>query len=293
MKFVPNAVTGKLARQLLKVKKGSPTILFAAGVVGVVGAGVMACRATLKLEEVLDEHKKNMGVAEIIESEKYTEEDRKKDIAYIHVRTAVKVGKLYAVPVLLGAASIAALTGSHNILSKRNAALTAAYAALEKGFNEYRERVLEQVGEDKEREFRYPLEKVEVVDPETGKKKNVKRVCGEGMSMYARFFDKNSTSWSLTPEYNVLFLRCQQNWANDRLRAKGHLFLNEVYDALGIERSSEGQVVGWVVDCGGDGYVDFGIFDSPASDRFFDFVVGNEGGIWLDFNVDGVVYDKI
>ena len=81
--------------------------------------------------------------------------------------------------------------------------------------------------------------------------------------------------------------------ANDRLNAKGFVFLNDVYKDLGLEQIPAGQAVGWYKNNkrGGDNFVDFGIFENP--DRFNDFMAGREGSIWLDFNVDGVIYDLI
>lgn len=290
MKLIPNAVTTKYARQVLLGRKNSPTILFGMGVAGMVGSTLLACRATLKLEEVLNTANYNLSIANSLEHDDYSEMDRKKDISIIYVQSAVKIGTLYAPSLLLGAFSISALTASHNILTQRNVALTAAYAALDKGFSEYRARVIEKYGEDQDRKFRYETEIVEVVD-EKGKKSKATRVAPGAESIYARFFDQFSASWSKEPEYNLLFLRAQQNYSNDLLKSRGHLFLNEVYTMLGIEHSSAGAVVGWVIGEEGDNFVDFGIFDDKQGCR--DFVNGREGSILLDFNVDGVIYDKI
>jgi hypothetical protein len=63
---------------------------------------------------------------------------------------------------------------------------------------------------------------------------------------------------------------------------------------LGIDRSKAGSVVGWVItkEGTGDNFIDFGVFDGD-NPRARDFVNGREGSILLDFNVDGVIYDKI
>lgn len=281
------------AHRSLLLQKHSPTLLFGAGIAGIVTSTVLACRSTLKLQDVLDDAQNNMKIAKSLEHENYSESDRQKDIALIYIQSTMKVVKLYAPAIIIGGASIAALTSSHNILTKRNAALTAAYAALEHGFEEYRRRVVEKYGEEEDREFRYGSERIEVVDPETKKKSVVARVGPEGASIYARFFDQLSTSWSKEPEYNLVFLKCQQTYANDLLRSRGHVFLNEVYDSLGIPRSKAGAVIGWILDQDGntDNYIDFGIFDGNEKAR--DFVNGREGSILLDFNVDGVIFDKI
>lgn len=294
MKLVPAAITQKVARNALLARRASPGMLFGAGIVGMVGSTVLACRATLKLEEVLDEAHSNLDTARNLDHPEYSEKDRHRDIALIRFQTSVKIVRLYAPAVLVGGASIAALTSSHVILNRRNVALTAAYAAVEKGFNEYRARVVEKYGEDEDRNLRYGSEEVEIIDPDTNKKRTVTRVAPGDPSIYARFFDPYSTSWSREPEYNMVFLKAQQNYANDMLKARGHVFLNEVYDMLGLPRSKAGAVVGWVYSKDGetDNFINFGVFNGQ-SQQARDFVNGFEGSILLDFNVDGVIYDKI
>lgn len=298
---VPNAVSRRFARQILVTQKHSPTILFAAGIVGVGATVVTACRATLKVEDVLMEIQKDLvDVSDLAarKPEKYTQKDEQRVKAYIYLRGSAKLAKLYGPSVVLGVTSIACLSGSHNILTKRNAGLTAAYAATEKAFQEYRDRVTAELGEDKDREFRYGSETHEVLveDKNGPKKKTVKKA--SGTSQYARLFDSSNQNWEPTAEYNLLFLRARQNYANDQLRAKGHLFLNDVYDLLGMERTSAGAVTGWLYDprdkdYKGDGYVSFGVFKDENSDRVHDFLVGLEDAILLDFNVDGSIWDKI
>lgn len=291
---VRNAVTSKVGRQILTAKKHSPTIMFAGGVVGVIGTTVLACRATLKLEEVVDEGARLEELARTLEHKNYSQEDSQQDLIKIKVQTAVNIAKLYAPAAAVGIVSVAALTGSHVVLSKRNAAVMAAYSALDKGFNEYRARVREELGEEKDREFRHGVEtREETVEGKDGPKTVKKRVIAPDVpSVYARFFDEGSSSWSRQPEYNQLFLNCQQNYANDLLRSRGHVFLNEVYDMLGIERTKAGAVVGWILNGEGDNFIDFGIYDGK-NERTRAFVNGDERSILLDFNVDGVIYDMI
>jgi Family of unknown function (DUF6353) len=289
MKLVPNALGRSIGHQALIAQKHSPTFLFGLGVVGMVGSTVLACRSTLRLEEVLEET--NLHLARTIHDEKYSDMDRRKDTTMIYTRGALKVAKLYSPSIMIGVASIGCLTKSHNMLNERNLALTAAYAAIDRAFGEYRGRVVDKYGLEQDREFRYSMETVEVLD-EKGKMETVQRVDIDDIpSMYARFFDSYAGTWSKDPEYNYIFLRCQQQWANDMLKARGHLFLNEVYDSLGLQRTKAGSVVGWRVSRDGDNFVDFGIFEDNQTAR--DFVNGREGAILLDFNVDGIIYDKI
>ena len=294
MKFVPEVVGRQIARNALHFQKNSPGVLLGVGIVGMVGSTVLACRATLKMDEVVTETQDKLNTAKTLVHQEYSERDRQRDISLIYFQSSVKIARLYAPAIIVGGLSIYALTSSHSILTKRNAALTAAYGALDRGFREYRSRVIEKYGEDQDREFRYGSRKDEVLNLENGKMKTVTRVAPGEPSIYARFFDPASTSWAKEPEYNFLFIQCQQNWANDLLKSRGHVFLNEVYDMLGIPRSKAGSVVGWLLSKNGetDNFINFGVFEGETQVAR-DFVNGLEGSILLDFNVDGVIYDKI
>jgi hypothetical protein len=293
-KLVPTAITSRFGRQLLKAQNVSPTVLFAGGVVGVVSTAVLASRATLKLEDILEKNEQDSLKAKEalrVGPDVYSANDYQKDMAIIYTRTVVDIAKAYGPAILVGSASIAALTGSHVILNRRYAAVTAAYAALDKGFREYRERVVDEFGEETDRKFRYSTETVAKKN-EDGKEVTVKHMDPNSFSIYARFFDELCSAWQREPEYNNLFLRCQQNYANDLLHSRGHVFLNEVYDMLSMDRSKAGAVVGWVLSKDSDNFIDFGIFNGDRP-RARDFVNGREGSILLDFNVDGLIYDKI
>lgn len=301
MKLIPVAVTQKFGRPLLHLQKQSPQVMFVAGVGAAIAGTVMACRATLKLSDVLDDAAELKAKAEALHAEghndEYDEKQYNKDLTVIKVKTILNVTKLYAPSAGLTMLAVALLTGSHVTLNRRNASLTAAYATVDQAFEKYRQKVVEQLGADADRDFRYGTEIVsETIEGEDGKKKTVKHTrvdSSEMPSKYARFFDELCNDWKSNPEYNRAFLHCQQTYANDMLRARGHIFLNEVYDALGIPRTKEGAVVGWVLDGNGDGFVDFGIFDDLTNPRVRDFVNGREYSILLDFNVDGVIFDKI
>lgn len=293
MLFASGAIARQVARSALIVEKNAPGLLLGGGIVGMVASTVLACRATLKMEAVVEEAKAKLDTARTLEHEDYSESDRSRDVSLIYFQSGVKITRLYAPAIVVGVFSVAALTRSYNILSSRNAALTAAYTALDRGFREYRTRVVEKYGEEQDREFRYGTQEVEIINPETKRKKTVTRVAGIP-SVYAKFFDESSPNWSREPEYNHVFLHAQQMWANDKLHARGHVFLNEVYDELGIPRTEAGAVVGWIVSPNGDtdNFIDFGIFEGN-SQQVRDFVNGFEGSILLDFNVDGVIWDKI
>jgi hypothetical protein len=301
MKFIPVAVVNKFGRPLLHAQKHSPQIMFAGGVVAAVTSTVLACRATLKLSDALANTEELRDKAEALyaegTNENYSEKEYNKDLTILKIKSILNVTKLYAPSAGLAMMSIALLTGSHITLNRRNASLTAAYATVDQAFDKYRQRVVEQLGAEADRDFRYGTQIVtETTEGEDGKKKVVKHTrvdSTQAPSKYARFFDETCNDWKSNPEYNRAFLHCQQTYANDMLRARGHVFLNEVYDALGIPRTKEGAVVGWILNGQGDNFVDFGIFDDLTNPAVRDFVNGHEYSILLDFNVDGVIFDKI
>lgn len=301
-----NNVSRSINRMRFKLKKHSPEILAVTGTIGVVTSAVMACKATTKLGGILEKTKTDMEVIrtamehpEYLEPEKYTEDDGKNDIRILYAKTGLNIIKLYAPSVILGGLSIAAMLTSNNILRKRNIALAAAYTAVDKGFKEYRSRVVERFGEETDRELRYNLKSKEIeetVVDEKGKEKTVKKTVNvvdpSTYSVYARFYDDGCNGWTKNPEDNLYFLKCQENYANDLLKTRGHLFLNEVYDMLGIPRTQAGQIVGWVYDEKnpvGDNFVDFGILDL-YDEKKREFVNGYERTILLDFNVDGEIF---
>ena len=289
----------------MKVRKYSPEILAGVGVVGVIASTVMACKATTKLNDILAESKEQLEQIKTVAvdpayADKYTEDDAKKDTTITYVQTGVKVAKLYTPSVILCASSLGCLLASNNILKKRNAALSAAYMTVDKSFKEYRRRVPERFGDEVEKEIRYNIKAKEIttVDEEGNEVKETVKVM-EGAddpttySDYARFFDESCPAWQNDPEYNLTFLRAQQQYANDLLKAQGRLFLNDVYKMLGIDITKAGQVVGWVYNPDnptGDNFVDFGIYNMQR-ERVRAFVNGYEPNILLDFNVDGVIWN--
>ena len=291
----------------LEAVKHSPEILAGIGVVGVVASTVLACKATMKINDVLEDAKDQLDkVKEVANDPKYAdqynEDDAKKDISVIYVQKGVEIVKIYLPAIALGTVSLGCLLASNNILRKRNAALGAAYATLDKSYKTYRNRVAERFGDEVEKEIRYGIkaEKIEktVIDEDGNEvtvEEEVKVMDPNLYSDYARFFDEASPYWQKDPEYNLMFLKAQQQYANDLLKARGRLFLNEVYEMLGIDKSKAGQIVGWVYDPVnpvGDNFVDFGIYDM-SKERVRAFVNGYEPNILLDFNVDGNVWDAM
>lgn len=305
IKGLMNGTTRAINKVGFQIKKHSPEILVVAGVVGTVTSAVMACKATTKAGDILEEHHEQMeSINKVVAMNRddYTEEDHKKDTLIVYTQTAVKFVKLYGPSIILGTLSLACIVESHNILRKRNVALAAAYATVDKGFKEYRNRVVERFGKEIDHELKYNIKAKEfetVTVDEKGKEKVKKEIVNVAdpnlYSDYARFFDESCAGWSKDAEANFTFLKCQQNYANDKLKAQGYLFLNDVYKMLGIPATKAGQVVGWIYDEKnpiGDNFVDFGILNVDV-ERVRAFVNGYERNILLDFNVDGNILDMM
>ena len=307
---------GKASRTFHKlgfqVKKHSPEILVIAGIAGMVTSAVLACRATTKVGAILEETKEQVdGIHDVLENpvmqqkyvekygEEFTQEDSKKELAIVYAKTGLKLAKVYGPALAVGTVSIISILSGHNILRKRYVATAAAYTALDTSFKEYRQRVVDRFGKelDKELKFNIKAKEVEEVEvDENGETKVVTKtveVADPNMySEYARFFDDGCAGWDKNAEYNLTFLKQQQTYANQMLQSRGHLFLNEVYDMLGIPRTKAGNIVGWIYDEKnpiGDNFVDFGLTDVNKP-KTRDFVNGYERVILLDFNVDGDIW---
>ena len=296
----------------LKINKHSPEVFIFAGIAGVVTSTVLACKATLKAGEVIKEKnadaetvRKAINNPDLKDKDIwYTEEDMKRDLTRIYTQTGLKIVRLYAPSVVLGTLSIASILNGHNVLKKRNVALAAAYTVVDKSFKEYRKNVVERFGDEIDKELRYNIKKTQIEEKVVGKngkeKIQKKEVIEPGYlkpdySDYAKVFDCGSEYHRKDPEYNLMFLRRQQDYANEVLKAKGYLFLNDVYEMLGFPRTKAGQVVGWIYDEKnpiGDNYVDFGIYN-VKNEANCNLINGYEYNVILDFNVDGVIFDKI
>lgn len=299
---IMKSVNGVASKTVMKLKKHSPEILVVAGIAGTVVSAVLACKATTKVAEILDETKGTLDTIHegmetgAINGQEYTTEDGKKDTVVVYAQTGMKLTKLYAPAIILGTLSITSILASNNILRKRNVALGAAYAAIDKSFKEYRGRVIERFGEQVDTELKYGIkakkfEEIEV-DPETGKEKKVKKTVMVAdpnlQSDYAVYFDSKSRNYETNPDYNRMFLKAQQAFANDKLQTRGHLFLNEVLDDLDLPRTPVGQIVGWTKD-GPDGYVNFRIVEVERETEDG----RHEPALLLDFNVEGNIWEKM
>lgn len=304
----------KTARAKLLLNKHSPEILLAGGIVSVLGGTVLACRATLKAPQLVAEAKLVMNSVDIVaakdpDNPENSPSEIKKAKVVLGLEYGLGLARLYAPSVILMTAGIGMLVGSNRILSRRNAALLGMYKAVDEAFKRYRGRVREELGEEVDTYFRYKKRREGGMQVLDDKKKPIKwddvevdlpgeltdteddRILGMP-SQYAVFFDSSSPQWRTDNSFNEFFLKSQQNYANQKLQMTGHVFLNEVYDMLGIDRTKEGAIVGWVKDHGDD-YIDFDIYN-PYNAPYGEFETGpSTESLLLDFNVDGVIFDLI
>lgn len=292
------------------LKKYSPEILLGLGITGVGVSTVLACKATLKCEAILDDHNEKMEMVEEaleLETENYGEEEAKKDRLIIKSTTALNFVKLYGPSATLMTASIGCILASYRIMSKRQVALMAAYKVMEEAFTTYRGRVVKELGETKDAHFMYgtdTIEETSIVIDENGKKKKETTqreeiVPGAKLSGFARVFGpekpdqygswEGSTQWSPVHEYNISFLERKEEHFNDQLVANDFVAANEVLKELGFPQTTAGMVAGWRNKSeNGDGYISF---RPRGIDGNWNF--GKDGdSIIIDLNIDGIIFDE-
>ena len=309
-----------LSKTTFKLKKASPTIMIVGAAIGGVTAAVLACKATIKAQDILNEHNTavktihttkeqiEQGVIQLDEGESYTEKDFKNDITTTYVQTGLKLAKVYAPAVTLGAVSLGCMFGSHHIMSKRNASLTAAYIALDKAFEEYKSRVSDRFGSRVQEELEHNIKAVELESKSTNEQgveetiKEYKDIAMQHTSPYTCIFDETVDTWQPDNMMNRTYLFLMEQSANKRLRTQGHLFLNDVLASLGTHggvtlKTPEGQIVGWTYDPNDptrQSHVDFGVTNYVEGDEALNsFINGGERSVMLRFNCDGPIIDKI
>lgn len=312
--------TQMLSKTAFKLKKASPTIMVIGAAVGGVTATVLACKATLKAQDILAEHQNKVeqihkveelaqnGELQLKEEETYTAEDVKKDITTTYVQTGLKLAKAYLPAVVLGSASLGCMFGSHHIMTKRNATLTAAYIALDQAFNDYKHRVTNRFGDRVQQELEHNIKAVEVETTKADENgleeviKEYKDIAELADEPYSLIFDETVDTWEKNADLNRNYLTLIESAANKKLRMQGHLFLNEVLKMIGTHGGDSlctptGQIVGWVYnpnDTSLHNHVDFGITSfAPDNEALNSFIRGEERSVKLNFNCDGVIIDKI
>lgn len=292
-----------MAKVKLNAQKHSPGLLLGAGILGGITTVIVACKKTIEVKDVVDTM--NNDISEIEEPDKTGKSDDeinamveayKKEKASVYVHAGFKIVKLYLPAIALGSLSITSLLASHNIVKKRNIALSIACNTITNDFKEYRNNVIERYGEEVDTSLKHGIvkEKIErIVTDDDGKEKKVKETVEiANPNPYAYVFKKGNPNWSSNMDYNIQFIKAQESYFNDVLVSRKLVFLNDVTDELGFERSRMGQEVGWKYDStdpNADGKIDFRAHLAYEKDEF-----GNiEPVILLDFNVDGAVIDSL
>lgn len=293
---IKSAAIKGFSRSALVIKKNSPHILVGAGIAGFATTAVLASKETLAAQPIVEDHKAYMESAKETYSESEDKQEYAKEVMAITWGTAKSLVGVYRPAIAVGCLSVAAVLGSHHIMQQRNLALVAAYNTLDQVYSKYRTEVRTSLGEDKEREiFERANQEGSVKSYSDDGEVVEKHDTFDDYSSYAKWFDESSPYFKKEQdnEYNKMFLRSTQNALNDRLISVGHVFLNEVYDALGMPHTRAGAVVGWVYESGkGDDYIDFGLFDGKTEEAR-GFINGFSKSVLLDFNVDGVILDLI
>lgn len=300
-KFIPKKVTRFGSRSVLKARKHSPTILVVAGVVGFGATVVAAVKATPKATKVVADHKAQRDVIGPVPSKGTVAKEERKDaqvqVLELYYNTGLELTKVYGPTIMLGTLSAASVLYGHKILSARHAATVAAYSGLMDQFNAYRGRVQKTLGEKAERDIYHGAHGERVEDPNHPGEYSMQPVYADGEltndSCFV-WFNEKAPYFKKDPEMNAMFLNATMAHLNNLYNVRGHLFLNEAKDALGLPRTPDGQVLGWVAegDHQSDGFIDFGHLniDNPETIAFRN---GERPDVMLVFNVDGIVHDLI
>jgi hypothetical protein len=289
-------VTRAIGAAQLALKAHAPTIMVTGGVVAMGAGSVIACKKTLRIEEVLEKHTTDLERIEEGASLKlasYTPEIARNDRIKVYSRAALDLTKMYAVPGVIFIGGAALVFGGHRIMMKRNATLAIAFTALEQAFQKYRERARDAMGSDFDQAMMSGYVTKEIIDEEG----NVKTIATRDWDgdpngdPYNRVFEQGASSqWVPDLGINKMFVNCQEQLAQKLLIARGHLWLSEVYQSLGFPENDISRVVGWKVTRLPDGskdipVVSFGL-DKPHPD---DWKYNKEHAIYLDFNCHGLI----
>lgn len=308
VKKVGKVIGAKAAPVMRKLYPVAPDVMLAGGIALTVGGSVYACVQTAKhipaiKQEIVEEK-------ESIEFEQL-EEDAKRQITGLYLEKAGKLAKVYAVPAAMVTTGVLLTVAAHNEQGRRIAMVTAAYNSIFTSYNEYRARVVEKEGPEQDLRYLHGEREETVVEQKTTKSGKVtekeKQVTvfgsGDGEDLYKKCFSiRTSTQWRNDPDYNLQFVKSCERMAEQKFKAQGYLFLDEVYEMLGfeLEKHSNAKIVGWVDDANGTKHIDFRIFcpDNPwdvqavnraalKGDSCFD------SEIYLDFNCDGIIIDQL
>lgn len=298
------SITTAFHTGMARISKHAPTILSVTASVGVVATGYLAWQAGTRFENCeardWDRRKECIRNADQIADEDVRKIEMKNRILFI-----IDTARTCAPAAIVGLTTITMIYFSNSISKKRLAAVGAAYTALQTAFEGYKKTMVDALGKETVEKITRPnlpnygktAEEILSSDNKSDAADVVDAVIASmrDLSPYARIISEESSNcWDTSEDYTSENLAAIQLWANRRLERKGHLFLNEVFDQLGLSRTREGAVVGWIKNSEvGDGYVSFGDFDSNTYRVPSDDYSRVDTNFILDFNVDGMIWDKI
>lgn len=275
-------------KMCFKLKKRSPELLITAGFVSVVGGTIVACKGTLKVKELVDEHHElKHEIDEAVacgrvdkDGNVYTENDAKADKRIITARLVLNCVKYYAPAAGLLILGMFCVCKSHSIMSARLNAAISAYNGLKVTFDAYRDNVKEHISEEKEKDIlNDTLHECSAY--------NSKYVLNSRCAMPSVLWDAGNAEWTTSAFHNKCYYVTQINQLNRLLRERGYVFLNEAYEAFGIPVTAEGQYLGWTSEIpetdGKDAFISMG----PNAENFVNEV---ENGEWDNICAPGILF---
>ncbi len=266
---------------VLQLKKYSPEILLAVGVVGIVGTVVLSVKASKKIDGILEDFEGKKPVVNVIEGEgvelgELHPEDKKDLVIKVTLAAAPAVG--------VGALSVGCILASYGIVNHRLVVVSGLLGTTTEKFANYRQRVKDEYGEEIEQKIYTKVkEKREGVNKKGEPIIEDFEVLDSDVTGGAfRFFYDNGSSQFTSGDglYNKLFLESKEEMFNRLLRRDGYVFLNDILRSLDLPVIPAGQLVGWT-DNGFD--IDFGLRKDDNYDEC----------VTLDFNVHGYIYNQI
>lgn len=289
----------KLHRGKLTVQKYSPEILLIAGLGSGLATLYFAIKAARNIDELNEDVQDSLEVVEEMK-ETLTPVQYREELGKTYIHAGLRYTKLLGPALGAGVLTVSCILGSHNIMHRRQVGLIAAYNAAASAYRAYRKNVIAELGPEADKQYQigaYTDSEQVTEEDGTVTTEKVTRIRPNPESMYARFFDESCNGWRPDPDVNLLFLKAQQQLANDMLHWDGHIFLNDVYKLLGMSETPEGQLVGWMYNedpkaAEGDNCVDFDIFEI-RNNKLVPKPAIRDRNILVNFNVDGVIFDKI
>lgn len=306
-------VTRFFGNAVFALKQHSPEILLVAGIGGAIVGTVMACRATLKVNDILDDAKQEID--EIHNREIVYVDDTnvtavstntQQELTKAYVKTGWRLVKLYAGPVILMTASLASIVGSTDIYKQRSLNAASAFMAISESMKDMEKRIEEKYGPEEARALKYGIEEKTVqeeITDENGEIKTVEKVektINSKYNPYVRIFKEGCKGWDSDPDMTLSYLKCTRETFSKLLRAHGHIMLNDVLAELGFPTTREGQSLGWYFDPKNPKYqgkrveelISFGI-ENVGDGGESNFASGKCPFLILEFDCDGDIVDKV